>query len=786
MLNLSLAGCLGLASLPVVVTQPAHAGERAIAATTQQHHASELRDAVLRAYGGAAKIKEMQERAQRCHGTFNIISSITNAPNTFECDLLRKGNKYRTEMTLLGQPMIMAFDGHRTWTQFGDWVAPGADTHSLRKSDEIKHGLLCLGELDDPHAKLELLPNAKAAGRECRVLRLTLADGQPTSIYIDPTTHLVMRTEYSGFDDELGLPAVLANEYFDYKPVAGCPQPHRWVESANGKKTAEVILKSIDPDVVIEETAFQMPPESEIASLKNGPITIPFEYAGNEILIKARINNGPEIPFIVDAGATQSVIDKQTATALGPYSSHTITVTTGSKAMALSYTQLASLQIGELTLNNIPVFVTDLTSFSEAIGSRPAGLIGANILRRFAVTIDYQDRKLVLADPRSVTPPTNAILVPTKPVFGATQVIVSATLDGSTKMNCLVDTGASFNNVPPALAAKIYKGPLLPVGQMHGLDGQKIDTASIKIKSLKLGSVTLHNPVFATSLPAAGKDTGSGILSTDAMGILGNPTWSQFTTTIDYRNERLIIELPPDREAMEKIEGEIENVDRQYLVSQDTDAAIHAYEKLLTQAQVDRLKSAEALIVSHIAGCYADKFPKTKEARWLEIAGREFERAARLATEARNRSVEGQVLAQWALMHLNTPRSQNDINTALSLLNRALSRAPMEASIYAALGSATLNNKKFTQAQKLIDRALMLDPANWQALWARYRLAQDQNDERTRDLVAAQLQYYWSDVPEVLSILSQSGTESGKEPKKAPPLPGTIQLKPPQAPTKGK
>src|SRR5579883_2185819 len=67
--------------------------------------------AVIEVYGGAQKLKEHREKPMRSIGTINSCSEISSAANTYECEILEKGNKVRVDMTLLGTPMSMGFDG---------------------------------------------------------------------------------------------------------------------------------------------------------------------------------------------------------------------------------------------------------------------------------------------------------------------------------------------------------------------------------------------------------------------------------------------------------------------------------------------------------------------------------------------------------------------------------------------------------------------------------------------------------------------------------------------------
>src|SRR5205807_2512715 len=122
---------------------------------------------------------------------------------------------------------------------------------------------------------------------------------------------------------------------------------------------------------------------------------------------------------------------------------------------------------------------------------------------------------------------------------------------------------------------------------------------------------------------------------------------------------------------------------------------------------------------------------KSHEMKWFEQALGDYDKALKIANEARNRTVEGEVLAQWALALLEGQRSYAEISTAQDLLKKALAKAPTDANTFAAFGTTLLRVGKRAEADKLLDRTLVLDPANWQALWAKYKMYQE--DKRPKE-----------------------------------------------------
>jgi hypothetical protein len=707
---------------------------------------------VLEAYGGLDKLKEVKSQAFRSRGRVIVTSGISGAANSFECDIFGKGDKVRIETSVLGQPMVFGFDGKDSWTQFGDWVSKSTETTAKRIAEELRHGLDLLLKVSDPASKVTVAGRKTVQGRSCDVLQVTAEDGKPTTFYADEATHLVLRSEYAGTDPEQGVPALQAVEYYDYKSVAGTQLPFKTVEYSSGKKTSETVLESQQFGVALDDKVFEMPPESEVSRVKEGPVTLPFDYVANEIVVRARVNNNKDLKFILDTGASQSVLDKGIAGTFGPYSTSNFSITAGAKAVPLSYTTLQAVALGDITLNNIPVLITDLSSFAKAMGERPAGLIGANILRRFLVTIDFRDKKVVFSDPKKVTVPKNAVIVPTSPSFGATALVVAGKLDGKHDFNFLVDTGAAFNNLPPPAAKPWLSVPVLPVGQVFGIDGHKVSIGAIRLKSLSLGSLSIKNPVFALAPESVAGGAG-GLFAASSMGILGNPIWSRFRLTIDYRNERLMLEQRPEFVALEELTGELSRAEMSLLRTKNLEAAIGSYERIAGQARANGSRSGEALAIAYLAQAFLQKYKLTNDRQWLTLAVRKNEEAARLAALSRDDQMHARVLAGWAQVYMNAGFGQAELLSAQTLLTKAAALAPADPHVCAALAALSFRAPALASvSEKLVDQALMLDPSNWEALWLKYKMFQGQGNRDGQQQVVAQLKRYYPDVPEVVAL----------------------------------
>lgn len=718
--------------------------------------ARKLAQQILTAFGGMENLKRFHETPYRGMGKIEQVSTISGTSNNFDIEVFSKGVKQYCKIDLLGQPLITGYDGEVSWTQQGDQVFPADPQTTKQVAEDIKHGTLLLLSLDRPDMKIAVGKPRTVQGVMCEALVVTPDDGKPTTFYADQKTHVVLRSEYRGLDLEQGIDAEKAYEYRDYRLVDGTQQAFDTLEFTGGKRHSKVLFTTLVKEPGLSESIFSMPQEKSIARLKEGPVTIPFEYVNNEILVKVRINNQHDLRFILDTGATQSIVDEQAAKLFGTAKKSNLSMTTGSGSIKMNQMTLDTMALGDITLNSIPVAVANLQGFSEILQQRPAGLLGANILRRFLVTIDYDERKVTFSDPTNVVVPPNAHIVPTKPTLGTAGLAVNGTLDDKVKLTFLVDSGAAFNNVSESLVKPLLTTPLLPVGTLKGLDGHPVKIASLRFDTLELESLKVRHPIFSVAPPPSGKDP-SGLIASGNIAILGNPMWSRFRLTVDYRNQRLILEETTKKRKETSILTRIDAVTMSLRRNKHYDQAVTAYRLLADEARQAGLVDAESQCHLWAALALNEKLAASKNspaaAAILVDATSEFTKAHTLA---QNANVRGKVLAYWGYHQLTEGRGVADVKSGREMIARAITIAPSEPAVFAVTGfmlkKLGVSNRSGVSAASVLDQALMLDPTNWLALWTKYKSCLSENKPETANLVALQLQRYYQGVAEVATL----------------------------------
>lgn len=157
-------------------------------------------------------------------------------------------------------------------------------------------------------------------------------------------------------------------------------------------------------------------------------------YRDYLVVVEGEIGNLGNLSFLIDTGASPSVIDQKIATALG------LKRTAGKMGLAseIVQTELATLpfiKVGPACAEDLPVFVQDLSSIEKALGRRIDAVVGLDVLGKNSFTIDYKTKRLRFG---SVARSRSTVSFE----IGAPFVIVEARLHDRT-VRLLVDTGAS-------------------------------------------------------------------------------------------------------------------------------------------------------------------------------------------------------------------------------------------------------------------------------------------------------------------------------------------------------
>jgi hypothetical protein len=166
---------------------------------------------------------------------------------------------------------------------------------------------------------------------------------------------------------------------------------------------------------------------------------------GNWIFVTVRLQDGEELPFVLDTGAFSSLLDKSLEPKLGPRLD-TGTLRVFGAAHRMNQYEAPALYLGRtpLMMTGPYIFTDNLKSLSNYAGRPVKGMIGMDILAHYCVQFDFVANKVRFLDDRSTD--TNAWGTP----FPLTDVgdgcfAINPNLTGGAGPGSLIDAGCTYD-----------------------------------------------------------------------------------------------------------------------------------------------------------------------------------------------------------------------------------------------------------------------------------------------------------------------------------------------------
>ncbi len=276
---------------------------------------------------------------------------------------------------------------------------------------------------------------------------------------------------------------------------------------------------------------------SALLSAACGAPAVPIRLEAGLVFAEVRIDGQGPFTFILDTGATETVLTPRTARALG-LRTQPVTATQATGVVR-------SLAAGAAEVRDLRVFVFDppqALSLRLDHGLDYHGLLGCSFLERFVTTLDYGARQVTFAPVARRSAAAAGADEPVPP--GAARVrftlrdrlihvpaLVSAAGRSAT-LPFLLDTGAAEVVLRPAAATRLGLGAA-PAGGAGAVDAQPRRMA---LDVLAVGAARAAN-VSAVVDALAGEAPPAGAYA----GILGTPFLERFTLTLDYRERTLLL-----------------------------------------------------------------------------------------------------------------------------------------------------------------------------------------------------------------------------------------------------
>jgi predicted aspartyl protease len=287
---------------------------------------------------------------------------------------------------------------------------------------------------------------------------------------------------------------------------------------------------------------------------------ISFESVDERPILRIRVNGGKkELRFVLDTGSGMSVISEETAERLNlkPVAQGGLARAVGGGGkFPIVYGFLSSLDIGEVRITNVPVYIRRFYDTQTPVD----GYLGLSIISKFVATVDYGERIFSLARrgednnlelwrtlykslPRtdSNQPVSDAVEIPLRTTSSGF-LSGEVNLDGFDRPhNFIIDTGASISVVSERLAAdETMSNYLQPTRlRVFGAAGVAEDVRTVTLPVVAIGAVK-RTAVNAAILDLDPVNETAGFTQD---GILGGNFLRHFRVSFDFT--RGVIRLNP-------------------------------------------------------------------------------------------------------------------------------------------------------------------------------------------------------------------------------------------------
>jgi hypothetical protein len=387
------------------------------------------------------------------------------------------------------------------------------------------------------------------AGRErdsldrYQVLEIAPPVGRSRRMWFSDRTGLIDR-EITRQDNQ-----TITSRQRDYRSADGRLRPFRNVIEVEGMplNTATIVIDSLWSNADIDSTVFS-PPASAVSDWRflrgPGPARLAFEYSLRHVWLKVSVNGAPPADFLLDTGASITVIDSAYAAAHGIPAQGRLQASGAGAAGGAALGHVDSLRVAGADGDGVIVSDQKVAVLALSPNLEPffwrgvAGVLGYDFISRFVVEVDYDRALLVLHDPRTFRYQGAGKSIPL--TFAGNIPVAKARIDGQFEGEFRLDVGSGST-------VDIHG----PFAKQHDLEsrlgthyevtgggfGGTFASTVARMKKMEIGPFAWDEPVVLLSGATSG-----GLASEDYAGNIGNHILERFKATFDYEHHVVYLE----------------------------------------------------------------------------------------------------------------------------------------------------------------------------------------------------------------------------------------------------
>ncbi len=361
---------------------------------------------LLTLFGATAQgvtLEEVLKKHAEAMGGLEKLAAVSSAVVKSETEVggmkgttvtyFKSPDKIRVDLVLPILTYTQACNGDKCWLRDQQGL-----THSM--SGDLKGLVVTQMALDrgtylmpasfDGEIKL-LDESAEIEGEPCYQVVISPIGGTTATVAIDQKSYLIRRVKL------ITDMATVFSYPSDYRKVDGIMIAHQSTEATDAGIVAGVNrVQSVEFNTAVADSLFELDENAGPKLTTGNAVVVPFELYRNHIYFDANIPGQGAMRFIFDSGAggiglNKDLVEQLKLEHLGQIEARGV----GGADVSEVY-QLDTLEIADLSLSDLPVYAMDLSPLQAAGTKRIDGIIGYDLLSRFAVTVDYEDSNLII------------------------------------------------------------------------------------------------------------------------------------------------------------------------------------------------------------------------------------------------------------------------------------------------------------------------------------------------------------------------------------------------------
>ncbi|MFZ0638057.1 MAG: PDZ domain-containing protein [Candidatus Acidiferrales bacterium] len=266
---------------------------------------------------------------------------------------------------------------------------------------------------------------------------------------------------------------------------------------------------------------------------------VPAQIAAALVLVPVRVNGSQPSWFVLDTTRATSAIDDVRAVAVGLYSP------AEAGKLPKSFSDV-TLEFPGLKILLPSLALDSFGDFSARIGHAVQGVLGADVLSRLVLKINYQAQSVQLYDPKAFQYSGGGAGIPVQMSAGIPAMAGKVTVRGRGKSSGLVAI-ATAQSEPIAFSAHFAAAQsfsslterMLPFPGVDAESDTDVRDFLGRVQEIQFGKVTFAGPI---AIFPAKSEKGAGTVPSQFICAIGGGILNRFTVILNYPARMLILE----------------------------------------------------------------------------------------------------------------------------------------------------------------------------------------------------------------------------------------------------